>query len=210
MAYADDLLLIVTGGSWQTCENQGQDMTSLIARWVDCLCLEINRAKTEMILLKNSATSGKKVTKAAGKRILGEKRVMEKKNQTGSLIRKVGAKASQLVRQVDYGLRERWEEGWSSSVKGEITREFFPTVTHRLTLEHIKLDHYVSQFLTGHVDFKAKVSSMRLSESSLCACGAEEMARHVLLDCERLEGTRIELKQCLSDTGLPKNLFSIF
>uniref|UniRef100_A0ABD2W5R8 Reverse transcriptase domain-containing protein n=1 Tax=Trichogramma kaykai TaxID=54128 RepID=A0ABD2W5R8_9HYME len=88
MAYADDLLLIVTGGSWQTCENQGQDMTSLIARWVDCLCLEINRAKTEMILLKNSATSGKKVTKAAGKRILGEKRVMEKKNQTGSLIRK--------------------------------------------------------------------------------------------------------------------------
>ncbi|KAL7295034.1 hypothetical protein TKK_0011636 [Trichogramma kaykai] len=361
VAYADDLLLIVTGGGRQACEDQGQDMTRLIARWADRLCLEISRSKTEMILLKNSATGGKKVTRAGGKRILGEKRVIERGNLTGSLIRKgkggarppcirisdgemgihckeeveylgvtigtgfsiaghvevVGAKASQLyqrlaslaraqwgisygamrqlysgvflptslyavsawgdlvtstlgdnlqssqrvaliricrayrtastdllqvcasllpldlecmrwrlralirkgqsfnqlgievregenprlaLRRVDCGLWKRWEERWSNSVKGKITREFFPSVVHRLNSEHIELDHYVSQFLTGHGDFKAKLSGMGLSESSLCACGAEETTGHVLLDCERLECTRVELKQWLSDT----------
>ncbi|CAB0043083.1 unnamed protein product [Trichogramma brassicae] len=361
VAYADDLLLIVTGGGRQACEDLGQSMSRVIARWADRLCLEISRAKTEMILLKNGATGGKKVTKAGGKRILGEKRVIEKGNLKGSLIKKgkggarppcirikegetgirckeevrylgvtigtgfsiarhvevVGARASRLYQRlaslvraqwgirygamrqlysgvflptslyavsawgdlvtstlgdklqssqrvaliricrayrtastdslqvcagllpldlecagwrlramirkgksfnkfgiefregenprlalgrVDRGLREQWGERWSNSEKGEITKEFFPRVEHRLNLKHIELYHYVSQFLTGHGDFMAKLSSLGLSESSLCACGAEETARHVLLDCERLECTRVELKQQMSDS----------
>uniref|UniRef100_A0ABD2VRE4 Reverse transcriptase domain-containing protein n=2 Tax=Trichogramma kaykai TaxID=54128 RepID=A0ABD2VRE4_9HYME len=359
VAYADDLLLLVTGGSRTECEVHGQSMTDVISGWASRLCLEISRSKTEMILLKNSnAKGGKRVTAA------GKKRLIERGNLTGSLLKVgkggarppcvrisegesgiryknlvrylgvtlgpcfsiaqhieiTGAKASgfyqrlasvaraqwgisygamrhlyvgvflptmlyavtawgdlvtdtlakklvrmqriallricrayrtastaslqvctgllpldlesirwrlrakikrgasfelygiafregddkrQALERVETRLLDLWEERWLVTPKGEATKRFFPRIECRIGKDFIELDHYVSQFLTGHGDFSYRLHAFNLAESPLCSCGADDTDRHVLLECERLEASRIELRECLARVGSP-------
>uniref|UniRef100_A0ABD2W6R9 Reverse transcriptase domain-containing protein n=1 Tax=Trichogramma kaykai TaxID=54128 RepID=A0ABD2W6R9_9HYME len=328
VAYADDLLLLVTGGSRTECEVRGQSMMDVISGWLSRLCLEISRSKTEMILLKNNnAKGGKKVTAS------GKKRLIERGDLTGSLIKVgiggapqpchieiAGVKASGLYQRlasvaraqwgISYGamrhlyvgvflptmlyavtvwgdlvtdtlaknlvrmqrvallricrayrtmstaslqvctcllpldlesirwrlraktkrgvsfelycvafregdnkrqalervetrLLELWQERWLATSKGEATKRFFPRIANRIEKDFIELDHYVSQFLTGHGDFSYSSHALRLAASPLYSCGADETDRHVLLKCERLETSRVELRECLARIGSP-------
>jgi len=69
-----------------------------------------------------------------------------------------------------------------------------PNVRRRLSMP-IKIDHYTTQFLTGHGDFNAKLKSFRLVGEAKCGCGlAIEIVDHVLHDCKLHDSNREKLK----------------
>jgi len=64
----------------------------------------------------------------------------------------------------------------------------------------LKLDYYVTQFLTGHGDFRAKLHSFKLVEDPICECGRmPETVRHVLRFCPRIKEARRKLRKILSE-----------
>lgn len=72
---------------------------------------------------------------------------------------------------------------------------------YRLPLE---LDHYTSQLMTGHGDFRGRLHSFKLVESPNCSCGGgSETVKHVLLACTRVEVPRQKLERSLSEEGEP-------
>lgn len=95
-------------------------------------------------------------------------------------------------------LLDSWQERWDNSVKGRWTHSIMPSIRTRLKLP-IELDHYVTQFLTGHGDFNQKLYKFRLIRTHLCRCRIAEDVGHVLFDCERLS---VERKRLMESIGV--------
>ncbi|KAL7297758.1 hypothetical protein TKK_0008793 [Trichogramma kaykai] len=114
-----------------------------------------------------------------------------------------GDNKRQALERVETRLLDLWQERWLVTSKGEATKRFFPRIENRTGKDFIVLDHYVSQFLTDHGDFSYRLHALRLAESPLCSCGVDNTDRYVLLECESLEASRVEIKKCLSRIGSP-------
>ncbi|CAB0043300.1 unnamed protein product [Trichogramma brassicae] len=114
-----------------------------------------------------------------------------------------GDNKRQALQRVESSLLALWQERWTTTSKGEVAKRFFPTIESRISKDFVELDHYVSQFLTGHGDFSYRLNAFKLAESPLCSCGADETVRHVLLECGRLEAPRVELKEYMARVGIP-------
>ncbi|CAI6357957.1 unnamed protein product [Macrosiphum euphorbiae] len=66
----------------------------------------------------------------------------------------------------------------------------------------LELDHYTTQFLTGHGDFYGKLHKFNLVRDPTCECGRNpETVRHVLRFCPRTIAARRKLKKVLSEEG---------
>ncbi|CAI6359727.1 unnamed protein product [Macrosiphum euphorbiae] len=99
-------------------------------------------------------------------------------------------------------LMEEWLVRYDAVDKGEWTKFMIPDVARRcgLTLE---LDHYTTQFLTGHRDFRSKLYSFKLQPNPNCVCGnGAETVRHVLLTCTRTRGFREKLIAAMTEEGV--------
>jgi len=98
-------------------------------------------------------------------------------------------------------LINEWHQRYTSSNKGSWTQKMIPSVRQRYHLP-LALDHYTSQFLTGHGDFKAKLHSFNLVNDPNCACGRKpETVDHVLRFCPRTTTPRRKLKDILRAEG---------
>jgi len=76
------------------------------------------------------------------------------------------------------------------------------SVWHRYNLP-IVLDHWTTQFLTGHGDFRAKLHSFTLDSDPICTCDRKpETANHVLRHCPRTRVARMKLKSALMEEGV--------
>lgn len=95
-----------------------------------------------------------------------------------------------------------WQDRWTNSNKGRWTYEWFPDVKTRYWTD-IELDHFSTQFITGHGDFNEKLHGFKLKESPACSCGELETARHVLFHCPRTEEHRERLKETVTRDGTP-------
>lgn len=87
------------------------------------------------------------------------------------------------------GLLDEWQNRWDSSSKGRHLYNFFTSVRERLKKKWLEIDHCVSQFLTGHGNFKSKLHSFTLVPSPLCECSTpdhpyDQTAHHILWECE--------------------------
>ncbi|CAI6373505.1 unnamed protein product [Macrosiphum euphorbiae] len=99
-------------------------------------------------------------------------------------------------------LMEEWQERYDSVDKGDWTKFMIPDVARRCELPLV-LDHYTTQFLTGHGDFRSKLYSFKLQPSPNCACGnGAETVRHVLLACTRTQEFREELITVMMEEGV--------
>jgi len=100
-------------------------------------------------------------------------------------------------------LLEQWQVRYTTTDKGEWTKKMIPSVVERYHLP-LQLDHYTTQILTGHGDFKGKLHSFKLVDSPTCECaiGGSETVAHVLLKCKRTEQYRDELKEALRREGV--------
>jgi len=94
-----------------------------------------------------------------------------------------------------------WQERYDSVEKGEWTKIMIPDLSRRYVLP-MTLDHYTTQFLTGHGDFNGKLHQFKLVPRPNCACGSgSETVRHVLLHCRRNEDHRKRLIDAMRDEG---------
>jgi len=92
---------------------------------------------------------------------------------------------------------EEWQKSWSCSEKGRWTCEFFPDVRERIG-RRLPLDHYVTQLLSGHGDFRCKLHGFKLCDTPLClSCGKNETARHVIFECPDYNIPRSRLERAV-------------
>ena len=95
---------------------------------------------------------------------------------------------------------EEWNRRWVITPKGSTLRKYFPTVRSRLEARWIVPDYWISQFLTGHGGFRAKLHCHGMDIDPLCpSCGVPETAEHIIVDCTAFEELRAKL---LRETGL--------
>jgi len=65
------------------------------------------------------------------------------------------------------------------------------------------LDHWTTQFLTGHGDFRAKLHSFTLVPDPICECDRNpETVEHVLRYCPRTKVARTKLRKALRREGV--------
>ena len=94
-----------------------------------------------------------------------------------------------------------WQRRWEASSKGRETFEYVPDVRQRKKVKW-ETDHFTTQFVSGHGNFKAKLRGFNLVPDDRCDhCGEPETASHVLLDCHYYEEERRELREYLRSNG---------
>lgn len=86
-----------------------------------------------------------------------------------------------------------WQERWDVAVTGRHTYSFFPDIRRRLSYAWVVPDHFVSQFLTGHGAFAAKLTHLGLRNDPHCACGEIQDPDHILWSCSLAENERKDL-----------------
>lgn len=92
---------------------------------------------------------------------------------------------------------DEWQSRYDNVDKGEWTKFMLPSVRLRCSLPLV-LDHYTTQFLTGHGDFRAKLHKFNLSEDPICACDRKpETVKHMLIYCPRTRTARLNLIKTL-------------
>lgn len=98
-------------------------------------------------------------------------------------------------------LLDEWQSRWAATKNGRWTFKIFPDVKERINLP-IALCHEVTQFLSGHGNFRAKLAGFNLQPSPICACGtAEEDVEHVLFSCPLHNEHRAHLELAVHRAG---------
>lgn len=88
----------------------------------------------------------------------------------------------------------KWQDRWDVSTKGRWTHSLIPDVGKRLKTP-MWTNHHIVQFLSGHGDFRAKLSQFNLVENPFCVCGqGEETTAHVIFDCPIVDVPRKRLE----------------
>lgn len=94
---------------------------------------------------------------------------------------------------------DKWQRRWQGSTKGRETFEYVPDVRQRKRVKW-ETDHYTTQFVSGHGNFKAKLWGFNLVENDRCDhCGEPETAQHVLMECLFYEEERTELREFMAE-----------
>ena len=87
-------------------------------------------------------------------------------------------------------LHAEWQTRWDNSQKGRWTYSLLPSITDRMKQKKwLYVDHYLTQFLSGHGNFRAKLHSMALVEGPECLdCGAlVDDVEHATWSCPILD-----------------------
>lgn len=100
-------------------------------------------------------------------------------------------------------LLSEWQLRWDTSLKGRHLYQFFPSVRSRISKRWLEVDHCVSQFLTGHGNFKSKLFSFKLVSTPFCDCSMndikyEQTAHHILWECDLWKHERMTMLNSLT------------
>lgn len=99
-------------------------------------------------------------------------------------------------------LLDTWKIRWTNSSKGRWTYGCFPCVRTRLNTP-ITMGHEVAQLITGHGNFRKKLTGFQLQESPQCTCDMEEEdVDHVLCRCRLHNAHRVYLELAAHRSGL--------
>lgn len=113
-----------------------------------------------------------------------------------------GLDMAEARRRLRAAVEEAWNGEYLASRQAAATKRFFPTVSDRLHARWVRLDHYVTQFLTGHGDFGSKLRGLGLRSIGDCWCGAADTDTHTLFECPIFEGERRALRESATGSGL--------
>lgn len=95
----------------------------------------------------------------------------------------------------------KWRERWETSLKGRVTFGYMESVRIGGSKDW-SLDYYVTQALTGHGNFKEKLSGFGLGEDGRCTwCGEGETIEHVIFVCAKYEEERGEMRERIRRDG---------
>lgn len=128
-------------------------------------------------------------------------------------LKRSGQFTAERSRGVELAGFERWQQSWDAATVGRHTHAIFPDVRRRCVSCRIRPGHKMTQILSGHGDFQAKLYSFRLVADPNCQeCGQPETVSHVLYDCVRYAYARDRLLRDLQrlelDFDVPALMFS--
>ena len=101
--------------------------------------------------------------------------------------------------------KEKWETHWSTTVKGNLTKQFFPNIQSRTKTGDINHNFVLTQFISGHGKFGDYLFKFKHRTSDACRCGLSQTRNHLLLDCPIWSNKRHELQMLYGPMEL-KNL----
>ena len=94
-----------------------------------------------------------------------------------------------------------WEEEWSSTSNGSITKQYFPSVRSRFQ-SNLKLTPNITAMTTGHGKFGEYFHRFKIVEDPTCVCGKNtQSADHILWECGLLQSNRDEFRRLVLQSG---------
>jgi hypothetical protein len=89
--------------------------------------------------------------------------------------------------------QQQWNRQWQTSNTGRNTHKYFPTFQSRKKAKYTSYN--LTQFLTGHGDFKEYLHRFLNKDTPYCGCSplAEDTAEHQILRCPKFISQRDEL-----------------
>jgi hypothetical protein len=92
----------------------------------------------------------------------------------------------------------KWNQRWTQSTKGAITREYIPTIDYRHKIKnHFQTDFETTQLITNHGKFNDYLTRIKVRDNSRCdRCGTnKEDAKHSIYECEEYNEQRLEMRK---------------
>jgi len=96
----------------------------------------------------------------------------------------------------------KWQEQWTSSTKGAVSKLFFPSIKERMkTMLPISVDF--TAIVTGHGLNRSYLHRFKIIPNSTCPCRLQEeqTITHIILNCTQLENERRILRNAITRTG---------
>jgi len=88
---------------------------------------------------------------------------------------------------------ETWQREWDLTTKGEITKEYFPVVADRLSM-NINITPYLTTIVTGHGNIRSYLHRFTIMDTPTCACGSSDQTiDHMLYECSLINQERDSL-----------------
>ncbi|XP_069361305.1 uncharacterized protein [Maniola hyperantus] len=91
----------------------------------------------------------------------------------------------------------KWQDRYSTSQTGRVTKIFFPDVANAYsTVRKIKITPLLCQAFTGHGGIAEYLHRFKLRDSPGCECDRDisESVEHIILDCPRFEAMRMGIE----------------
>ena len=94
-----------------------------------------------------------------------------------------------------------WQQQWTNTGKGAMTKAFFPSVKNRLR-EKIPIFPEFTVLVTGHGKLRSYLHRFGITDNPMCPCEEEEeqTSDHLIFQCKRLNNQRNMIKQ-IKNTG---------
>jgi len=108
------------------------------------------------------------------------------------------------VRKIMHGknVLNRWQNLWTTSLKGRWTARWFPDIRRRMEREWCQMDHQTSHLMSGHGNFNAQLHRFNLKSVAACRCGDPNgTAEHLLMECPLANQEREKLKLAVQVAG---------
>jgi hypothetical protein len=95
----------------------------------------------------------------------------------------------------------KWQRQWEETTKGAITKEFFPSVESRLTVNLI-LSPKVTTIMTGHGNIRSYLHRLKIIASPECPCKhGTQTVEHLIFQRNMLKNEREKLKNSVLRVG---------
>ena len=96
----------------------------------------------------------------------------------------------------------KWQEQWTNSTKGAISKLFFPHIKERMETT-IPISAEFTAMVTGHGLTRSYLHKFKIIPNSTCPCGLneEQSIKHLILDCTQLENERKILRRAIVRAG---------
>jgi len=96
----------------------------------------------------------------------------------------------------------KWQEQWTSSTKGAVSKLFFPHIKERMETT-VPISAEFTAMVTGHGLTRSYLHRFKIIPNSTCPCGLNEgqTIKHIILSCTQLENERKILQSAIVRAG---------
>jgi len=96
----------------------------------------------------------------------------------------------------------KWQEQWTSSRKGAVSKLFFPHIKERMDTT-VPISVEFTAMVTGHGLTGSYLHNFKIIPNSTCPCGLneEQTIKHIILSCTHLENERRILRSAIVQAG---------
>jgi hypothetical protein len=113
-------------------------------------------------------------------------------------------------RTITNSLVTAWQEQWLQADTGRLTFSFLPSIEVRLD-NNFTPDHILTQYLSGHGDFRAYLHRFALRPDSLCGvCSSPDTVHHRLISCPLFADHRSSFQELVGQSPTTLEDFAPF